>query len=107
MDPLPLAPSCALDEAGLRLQYARYRQVGHGACLVSHGARRLVLDLEAHVDQALVEELLAVERACCPFFDLSWEPAARRLSISVTRADHEPALDAILFALGLPEPADT
>ncbi len=101
MDPLPLAPSCALDDSGLRLQYARYRQVGHGASLVSHGARGLVLDLELHVDEALVDELLAVERACCPFFELSWEPARRRLSISVTQGGHEPALDSILFALGL------
>jgi hypothetical protein len=28
MDPLPMVPSCALDETGLRLQLERYRQAG-------------------------------------------------------------------------------
>jgi hypothetical protein len=53
----------------------------------------------------VVKELVAVERRCCPFFDLSWEPEERLLSISVSRADDEPALDAIAYALGLSDAA--
>jgi hypothetical protein len=34
MDPLPMAPGCALDESGLRSQYERYRQAGAGARVV-------------------------------------------------------------------------
>jgi hypothetical protein len=101
MDPLPMAPGCALDESGLRSQYERYRQAGAGARVVDRARQRLVVDLDEHVDPQLVDDLLAVERGCCPFFELRWEPPARRLTVSVSRAEHEPALDGIAFALGL------
>jgi hypothetical protein len=96
-----MAPNCALDETGRTAQYERYRRAGQGARLLHRSARRLVVDLDEHVDTTLVGELLAIERECCPFFDLSWEPQARRLTVSVSRAEHEPALDAISFALDL------
>ena len=101
MDPLPIAPSCALDDAGRRLQLERYRRAGEGAQLIERTQRRLVVDLDAHTDNALVDETIAIERACCPFFELGWEPERQRLSVSVAQAEHEPALDAIAFALGL------
>ena len=96
-----MAPSCALDEAGLRLQLERYRRVGQDARLIERTGRRFVVSLEEHVESRLIEEAVAVERECCPFFELEWEPARRRLTVSVSQADHEPALDAIAFALGL------
>jgi hypothetical protein len=101
MDPLPMAPSCALDETGLRLQYERYRRVGAHACLLDRSDRRLIVDLDEHVDRELVDELVATERECCPFFGLDWQRDRRRLAVSVSQAEHEPALEAIAFALGL------
>ena len=105
MDPLPIAPSCALDEAGLRSQYERYRQVGAGARVVEWTSRRLEVALDERVDPRIVDELLAVERECCPFFGLGWEPDTRRLTVSVSHPEHEHALDAIAFALDLEAPA--
>jgi hypothetical protein len=105
MDPLPMAPSCALDETGLRLQLERYRRAGTGARLVGRTGRRLAVDLDHDVDTKLVDELVTIERECCPFFTLDWEPDRRRLSVSVSQAEHEPALDAIAFALDLETPA--
>jgi hypothetical protein len=102
MDPVPIAPSCGLDQAGLRRQYARYRTAGAGARLVERTPLRLVVDLDQRVDPQLVDELLAIERECCPFFELGWEPSARRFSASVSEKRYEPALDAIAFALNLP-----
>jgi len=96
-----MVANCALDEAGLRAQYEGYRRAGKGARVRDRTPRRLVVDLDQHVDTKLVDELLAIERECCPFFDLSWERQARRLTVSVSRAEHEPALDAISFALDL------
>ena len=101
MDPLPIAPSCALDGAGLRSQYQRYRQVGADARLVDRTRRRLVIDIDRHVDPELVDQLIAVELECCPFFGLGWERDARRLTVSVSDPEHEPALASIAFALGL------
>ena len=101
MEELPLAPSCALDEAGMRAQRDRYREAGAGARVVERRCRRLVVDLDGRVDERLVRELLAVERECCPFFELGWQSRARRLTVAVSRTEHEPALDAIAHALGL------
>jgi hypothetical protein len=105
MEPLPMAPSCALDEAGLRSQLERYRRAGRGARMVERGPRRLVVDLHERVDAELVQEAVAIERECCPFFSLQWRPGRRRLTVSVSSVEHEPALDAIAFALGLHEAA--
>jgi hypothetical protein len=99
-----MAPSCGLDETGLRLQLARYGTAGAGARVVQRTRRRLVVDLDQKVDLKLVDELLAIERECCPFFELGWRPDARRLSVSVSQKRDEPALDAIAFALNLPTP---
>lgn len=98
---LPMAPSCALDADGLRQQLDRYRQLGHHARLVQRAPRRLVVDLDEYIDGELLERAIAIERECCPFFALDWQPQARRLRVSVSEAEHEPALEAILFALGL------
>lgn len=97
-----MAPSCALDEAELLRQAERYRKVGEDARAAQRSRRRLVLDLGAGVDSTLVEEVIAVERECCPFFALRWDAPARRLTIEVSRPQDEPALEAIASALALP-----
>jgi hypothetical protein len=104
MDPLPMAPSCDLDQSGLRRQLERYRRAGSGAVLVERTRRCLVVDLDEHVDRSAVEEAIAVERECCPFFTIGWEAERRRLTVSVSQPEHEPALDAILYALDLGAP---
>jgi hypothetical protein len=105
MDPLPMAPSCALDETGLRSQLERYRQAGDGARLIERTRRTLVVDLDERVDTRLVAETIAIERECCPFFTLDWEAERQRLTVAVSQAEHEPALEAIAFALDLEVPA--
>jgi hypothetical protein len=98
-----MAPSCALDQSGLRSQLERYRQAGRNARVIERTRRSLVADLDESVDEGAVAETVAVERECCPFFTLTWEPGRRRLTVSVSQAEHEPALDAIAFALDLQE----
>ena len=99
-----MAPSCSLDETGLHRQLRRYRHAGRGARLVERDARRLLVELDGRVDRQLVEELIAIERACCPFYELHWTPASRRLSVAVAEQRYEPALRAIAFALGFDQP---
>jgi hypothetical protein len=96
-----MAASCALDQAGLRLQLQRYRTAGQDARLIERTSRRLVVEFAAPVQRRLVDELVAVERECCPYFTLDWRPDRRRLAVSVSEAEHEPALDAIGFALAV------
>lgn len=100
MDELPLAPpSCSLDADGLRAQLHRYRAVGASATYVRRAPRSLEVGVAADTSDALVAELVAVERACCPFFALDWNAGARRLVVGVAGVEHEPALDAIADAL--------
>ena len=104
MKELPTIPaSCALDEDGTRQQAARYDVIGDGAVLLEREPLRLSVLIRADVDPALVEEAIAVERECCSFFDIAWEPESRRLAFSVARDADDPALDAILYALGVAE----
>ena len=95
-----MAPSCALDADGLRRQRDRYRTMGVDATVIERSPRRLVLSV-AEGGAEVVPEVVEVESECCPFFDLAWDPGASRFSISVSESRHEPALDAIEFALGV------
>jgi hypothetical protein len=105
MEPLPMAPLfCSLDEAGLDAQLARYRAVGTDAVVLSRDDRRAVIRVSDGVDNGIVDELVAVERACCPFFELEWRAQERILTVAVPSAPHVPALDAILRALGTDAP---
>jgi hypothetical protein len=102
MEPLPMAPAtCSLDEAELRAQLARYRAVGAGADVLRRSTRQLVIRVGDPVSPLLVEKVVAIERRCCPFFEFGWEQSQRRLTISVSSSEQEPALDAIAYALGL------
>ena len=106
MDQLPtiqpeFAPSCDLDADGLRAQAERYRRTGEGAELLERSPRRLIARLREDVDVTDVTEAIAIERDCCPFYEIDWDPGSRRLSFSVSRPEHAPALGAIATALGL------
>ena len=98
---LPMAvAACSLNEAELREQLARYGAAGEGAEVIDSSGRRRVIRVAASVPESLIERLIEVERGCCPFFELAWDRASRCLTIEVSAAEHEPALDAIAFALG-------
>jgi hypothetical protein len=106
MNSLPMAPgACSLEADDFRAQLARYRRAGQGADIVEQSPARLVVRVGA-ISDVSVEELIAVERRCCPFFELNWEPTERQLSISVSRREDEAALEAIAHALGLRNAAD-
>jgi len=96
--------SCSLDADGLAGQRERYRQAGAGARVVERSRRRLVVRLGDGVEDANVQELMAVERECCPFFALSWDGGSRLFTASVARPEDERALDGLACAFGV-EPA--
>jgi hypothetical protein len=100
MDDLPMAPGCALDERGLRLQLDRYRRTGRQARLIERTPRRLAVQPDDQADDGLIQEMIAIERECCPYFAIDFDPDQRRLAVSISSARDEPALDAVAFALG-------
>ena len=46
-----------------------------------------------------LEVALEVERGCCPFLGIDYDPTGRRLTVTVERADEDPMLDALANAL--------
>jgi hypothetical protein len=96
---LPMLADCGLDEEAAGAQLARYRLAGAGAMAIERTPRRVVAQIDRRVPDGLIAELVDVERGCCPFFGLGWEPERRRLEISVTSNERERALDAIASAL--------
>lgn len=102
MEPVPtVAPSCSLSGAELREQLSRYRVIGEGAEVVEWFPRLRAVRIAASVSDGLIERVVEVEQACCPFFSLTWDTASRCLMMSVSEVDQEPALDALVHALGI------
>ena len=100
-------PTCSLDARGVQSQGERYRRAGSGAHVLERAADTLVVRLSDEVDNRLVDELVAVERRCCPFFSIVWDSASRRLSVRVARREDEPGIEAIADALGVVAPVAT
>lgn len=91
--------ACSLEPEELHEQLERYRAIGRRAAAVEHEPGRVVVRFADDPPSALIERTLEVERGCCPFFDLDYEPATQRLAISVDQPGRLPSLDAIALAL--------
>jgi hypothetical protein len=97
MTELPLA--CNLDTDGAVRQGQRYAAIGGSVAGVERDGLRLTAHFGEDLDERLLHEAIEVERGCCPFFAIAFDPHERRLELSVPDAAHEPALDAIQDAL--------
>lgn len=91
--------ACSLDADELREQLERYRAIGRLATAVEHDAGRVVARFADDPPSALIERTLQVERSCCPFFEIDYDPVTRSLAIGVDDPDRGPSLDAIAHAL--------
>jgi hypothetical protein len=101
---LPHVPSCALTEDGMREQRDRYARLGRDTRSVERQGGALTIEFEEGFDRAALDEALAVERECCPFFRFAYDDGARRLVVTVREPEQLPALDAIAYAVGLSAP---
>jgi hypothetical protein len=90
---------CHLDLAAAREQADRYRRLGATATHIECRGDALTTTFGDQLDEQLLKETIAVEGDCCPFFDFAYQPAERRLSITVQQPDQRPTLDALHHAL--------
>ena len=105
---LPMAPAgCTLDDSGLGEQLDRYRHLGETAVNIQDGDARLVITFGADIDLDLLRETLTIERGCCSFFALDYDPSARRLSIGIDDPARGDALRLLLSALRSVGPTST
>lgn len=93
----PIA-SCALDPTARNQQEARYRSLANAVGRVDRTAELLTVRFDERLDHDLLEQALAVERECCPFFVFQFDGRDRRLTISVREADQTPALEVLATA---------
>ena len=91
--------ACSLNADELAAQLERYRAIGRLAAAVEHEPGRVVVRFAGDPPSALIERALEVERDCCPFFELDYDPDTRRLAISVDHPDRHPGVDAVAHAL--------
>jgi len=92
-------PTCALDEAGMNEQRARYARLAPNVTRVQREPEALLIDFDHDFDSQTLDEALAVERECCPCFRFAFDERQRRLRATVTQTDRLPALDAMAHAL--------
>jgi hypothetical protein len=96
-------PSCALDEAGRADQRARYSRLAPAVSRIEREADAVWIEFDEQLDRETLDETLAVERACCPFFEFAFDDSLRRLRATVREPEQAPALDAMADALrGVP-----
>ena len=99
-DRLPVLPaSCALGADGARAQGELYARVAASATRIDRRKDLIVIGLGDAADTRLIEELIATENECCPFYRFDFRPDLGRLTIGVDSPEKRPALDAIAAAL--------
>jgi hypothetical protein len=98
-------PSCALDEAGVREQRARYAYLAPSVTGLEREPEAVVVEFREGFDRDTLEQALDIERACCPFFQFAFDESRRRLRVTVRESDQLPALDAMAYALGAADQA--
>jgi hypothetical protein len=96
---LPIA-ECRLDLEGLRRQRDRYRELGGQASELIRAPESLTVRFGPGLDRDLLDETIAVESECCPFFTFDLSAGERAVRIGVSRPEQRPALDALAYALG-------
>lgn len=94
-DAVAQIPSCALEEQGLEHQRERHRRLAPAVTLMKREREILVIDFAEGLDHQALEELIAVERECCPFFTFDFDESSRRLEVGVREPEAAPALEAI------------
>ena len=98
--PIADIPSCALSKRELIRQRQRYARLSRSASRIVHEGATVLVEFHPDLDRRALEQAMAVERECCPFFELAFAEDARRLTIAVRDPEHAPALDAIAESLG-------
>jgi len=94
-----VVPGCALTPDGVSEQQRRHRKLAPSVTKTERTADRLIIEFRADYDAQVLDDMLAVERECCPFFVFDLDRDRRRLEIAVREPEQIPALDAIGHAL--------
>jgi hypothetical protein len=87
--------ACSLQGAEIDEQRRRHEALGRSASAVEREATAIHVSFGESLDREVLDEMIRVERACCPFFLIDYDDAERRLSVAVDDPRMAPALDVI------------
>jgi hypothetical protein len=93
-------PSCALDEQGVKEQQARHERLAPSVTSLECPGETVVFTFSEDYDRQALEEMVAVEEQCCPFFRFAFDEGRRELAVGVKAEEMLPALEAIASHLG-------
>jgi hypothetical protein len=93
-------PSCALDEQGVKEQQARHERLAPSVTNLERPGDTVRFTFAEDYDRQALEEMVAVEEQCCPFFRFGFDERKRKLTVGVKEEEMLPALEAIAAQLG-------
>jgi hypothetical protein len=93
-------PSCALDEQEVKEQQARHARLAPSVTNLERPGETVIFTFSEDYDRLALEEMVAVEEQCCPFFRFAFDEGKRELTVGVKEVEMLPALDAIASHLG-------
>jgi hypothetical protein len=93
-------PSCALDEEGVKDQQERHARLAPSVTNIERLGETVIISFAEDFDRRALDEMVAVEEHCCPFFRFSFDEEKRTLTVGVKQPEMLPAIEAIASALG-------
>jgi hypothetical protein len=97
-----VVPSCAADDDELARQAERQAELAPSVSRCEREGDAVVVEFETPFARRALEDLIEVERRCCPFFVFDFDEKRRRLEVRVRDRAQLPALNAIAALLGTP-----
>jgi hypothetical protein len=88
-------PECRLTETAAGSQIARYRQLAEHVVEVERDIGELRVRFDETVPEGLLAGTLGVERECCSFLGLHYQPQTRSLMITVANLARDARLDTL------------
>jgi hypothetical protein len=95
--------ACSLQGAEIEEQRRRHEALGRSAAAVEREATAIHVRFGEALDRELLDEMIRVERDCCPFFLIEYDDAERCLSVAVDEPRMAPALDVIAERMAKPD----
>jgi hypothetical protein len=93
-------PSCALDENGIKAQQERHARLAPSVTGLEWSGATVVFTFGEDYDRQALDEMIAEEEKCCPFFRFGFDPHERKLAVGIEQPEMLPALEAIASHLG-------
>ena len=92
--------ACSLQGHEVEEQRRRHEALARSATGAVFDGEAVTVSFGESLDRALLDDMIAVERRCCPFFDIAYDEGTRLLRIGVRDPSMAPALDVIAERLG-------